>query len=164
MSQINIDLGCGMKKPEGWIGVDNRAFEGVDHVLDIGKDPLPFEDNSVDEIRAIHLFEHLYPEQLFFVMDECFRVMKPLGKLHIEVPKAGTPAYYVHPDHKLQFMPDTFGFFQTPAEGMDRHGYLKGFWHVSVLDSGFEEHIHVDLYPNKPQGKYPYTEVRQAND
>ena len=157
-----VDLGCGMRKKQGAIGIDSRPYVGVDHVLDIGKDRLPFEDNSVLEIYSIHVFEHLYPEELFFCMAECFRIIHPDGRLHIEVPKAGTPAYYIHPDHKIQYVEDSFGFFQVPAEGVDPHGYLTGFWHVDVdmSPTRFMQHIHVNMYPNKPNSShFPYKEI-----
>lgn len=163
---IYLDLGSGFKKHpsspnETWVGIDIRSFPETNHILDLGKDRLPFADNSISGIQAIHLFEHFYPEQLFHCIDECFRVLKPTGKLHIEVPKAGTPAYYIHPDHKLQFVEDTFGFFQVPgdAEHRDPHGYLKGFWHVNIIPQEFDQHIHVDMYPNKPEGRYDYVKV-----
>ncbi len=161
---INVDLGCGMKKPgsnaaEKWIGVDIRQFDGVDYVLDVGKDRLPFEDDSVNIIRASHLLEHLYSEQLFFCVDECWRVLKPAGEFQISVPKWGTKAWLVHPDHKMHFVEDTFGFFQVPSGGMDPHGYLKGFWHVSVQKSSNPEAIDVVMYPNKPGGRFEYVQI-----
>lgn len=163
-----LDLGSGYKKrpstpTEEWLGIDIRKFPNTDYVLDLGKDKLPFEDNSISGIQAIHLFEHFYPEQLFHCIEECFRVLKGTGKLHIEVPKAMTPAYFIHPDHKLPFLEDTFGFFQVPGdkEHNDPHGYLKGFWHVCIIEQPFNQHIHVDMYPNKPNGRFNYVEVKQ---
>ena len=167
--EICIDLGCGMKKmisntAEKWVGFDIRKFDGVDYVLNVGKDIFPAKTNSVKSIRAIHLFEHLYSDELFHWIEECWRVLKPTGTLFIEVPKAGTKAYYIHPDHKIQFVEDSFGFFQVPSEGKDPHGYLHGFWHVSVKESGNPETIKVEMYPNKPDGRFPYKEIVQQND
>lgn len=163
MDNIWLDLGCGKRKTKGWVGVDIRPFDGVDHVFDVGKDVFPFEDNSVDKIRAVHLFEHLYPEQLFFCVDECFRVLKPEGYLAIDVPKAGTRAYYAHPDHKIQFTQDTFGFFMVPDNrgNVDPHGYLKGFWRLEFMPCENPEVIVVQMHPNKPGGKFPFVEVHQ---
>jgi len=166
MKSFNVELGCGMKRPidspnEHWVGVDIRKFPGVDYVLNVGRDKLPFKDNSVDKISASHLLEHLYPEELFFCVDECWRVLKPKGVFRISVPKAETRAWFIHPDHKIHFVEDTFGFFQVPAEGKDPHGYLNGFWHVSVLKSPNPEVIDVEMYPNKPNGRFDYVEVHQ---
>ena len=159
--KIWVDLGCGKAKPEGYFGIDLRKMVGVDHVMDLGKDKLPFEDDSVDLLRALHILEHFYPEQLFYCMEECWRVLKPKGKIHIQVPKAGTHAYYLNPDHKIQFVEDTFGFFQVPGnpERIDPYGYLKGFWHVCILESPHDQHIILDMYPNKPNGRFDYVEV-----
>jgi len=154
---MKLDLGCGQRKKEGWIGIDSKEYPGVDYVLNIGKDKMPFENDSIDEIRSIHVFEHLYSEELFFCMEECFRIIKPTGTLYIEVPKANTPAFYAHPDHKIAFMPITFGFWQVPAYGKDVHGYLKGFWNVRAEEK--PESVEVFMYPNKPGGKFDYVEV-----
>lgn len=158
---MKINLGGGMKKMEGWVNVDIRPFPQVDYVLDIGKDKLPFEDNSVYEIFADNVYEHLTPDQLFFSIEECFRVLKPKGFLTVAVPKAGTKAFYIHPDHKIQFIEDTFGFFQVPdnPRHKDPHGYLKGFWNVTIIDQPNPEAVWVKMYPNKPGGEYPYVEV-----
>lgn len=155
---IKLDLGCGMRKAGGWIGFDIRKFDGVDYVLDIGKDKFPLKDNSIDEAKAIHVFEHLNADSLFHCIDECFRVIKPTGFLHIEVPIFGTRAWNIHPDHKMHWNKDMVGFFQVPAD-VDRHGYLKGFWHIEFLESGHDEALHFNLFPNK-MGivRYPYNE------
>jgi len=159
MNDIHLDIGCGMRKADGWIGLDIRQYKGVDHVLNIGSDAFPLPDDSCIEIKAIHVLEHLYPQELFHCMEEAWRVCNPKGSFYIEVPKAGTPAYYIHPDHKIQFVADTFGFFNVPSD-LDVHGYLNGFWHVAVED--LEQSIQATLYPNKPNGKYPYKEVKRV--
>jgi SAM-dependent methyltransferase len=165
MDKIALDLGAGKSKVnhEGYktLGVDIRNFDGIDIVMNLGKENIPFEDSSIDLISANHLFEHFYPEQLFHCIDECWRVLKPTGYLHIEVPKAGTPAYYLHPDHKIQFIEDTFGFWQVPSGGYDPHGYINKYWHVMVdKKQPFEQHIHVNMYPNKPDGRFDFVEIK----
>ena len=95
---LKVNLGCGMRKDKGWFGIDIRPFKGVDYVMNIGRAPLPFEDDSVDEMKSIHVFEHLYPEELFYCFNECFRVIKATGFLHVEVPIFPTRAWLIHPD------------------------------------------------------------------
>lgn len=54
-----IDLGCGPKKKEGSFGIDSVPNPGVDCVLNIAKNRLPFEDGTIDYIFTSHCLEHL---------------------------------------------------------------------------------------------------------
>lgn len=73
---IKIDLGCGKNKRDGFIGVDSIDFEGVDVVLNVGKDPWPWEDNTVDEVHASHFVEHLEADERIHFVNELHRVLK----------------------------------------------------------------------------------------
>lgn len=72
-----LDLACGGAKAEGFVGVDIAQVEGVDVVHDLTVAPWPFEDNSIDEARCHHFFEHLEPHQRVTFMNELYRVLKP---------------------------------------------------------------------------------------
>lgn len=78
---MKLNLGCGSKKVEGFIGVDIKAS---DVVADIRK--LPFDDDSADEIMAIHVCEHLYVHEIVGVLAEWRRVLEPEGILAVELP------------------------------------------------------------------------------
>src|SRR3972149_4347712 len=80
---MKLDIGCGNRKKEGYIGIDKVKFDCVDIVKDIQKG-LPFLDNVIDEIYCSHCLEHI--EDLIFVMNEFYRVLKKEGVLIIEVP------------------------------------------------------------------------------
>src|SRR4030042_4794091 len=82
---MKLDLGCGKNKREGFIGVDVRAFDGVDQVIDLSA-PWPWEDNSVDEVNCSHMVEHLKAEERIHFVNELFRVMKQSAKCTIIVP------------------------------------------------------------------------------
>lgn len=73
---IKIDVGCGKNKREGFLGMDVIPFEGVDIVIDAGKDRWPFDDESVDELHASHFVEHLEPEERIHFVNELYRVLK----------------------------------------------------------------------------------------
>lgn len=83
---LRIDLGCGKNKREGFLGVDTIDFDGVDVVLDIGKDRWPWDDDSVEEAHASHVVEHLKPGERIHFVNELHRVLKPGGKATIIVP------------------------------------------------------------------------------
>lgn len=82
---IKLDLGSGGTKKKGFIGIDAVLGPGVDieHNLEEG---IPFSDNSVGEIYASHFLEHVQNRKVPFVLKECARVLKPKGKVTIEVP------------------------------------------------------------------------------
>lgn len=155
-----VDLGCGKRKKPGYIGIDVRPFKEVDFQIDIEKDKFPFKDNSIDAIDSESMFEHLTSRGLFHCIDECWRVLKPKGQIRITVPKFPCGISVLHPDHKRFFIPDTFSFFQVPADGIDPHGYLNGrFWHVSILSKEDDIIISVIMYPNKKNGVYEYKKI-----
>jgi ubiquinone/menaquinone biosynthesis C-methylase UbiE len=78
---MKLNLGCGSKKIPGFIGVDIKS---ADVVADIRK--LPFDDDSADEIMAIHVCEHLPVREILSVIREWRRVLKPGGVMALELP------------------------------------------------------------------------------
>ena len=83
---IKLDIGCGKNKQSGFIGIDKIAFEGVDHVLDVGSEPLPYGDSTVAEIFSSHCVEHLKPLERIHFVNEAYRVLEKEGKMTIIVP------------------------------------------------------------------------------
>jgi predicted SAM-dependent methyltransferase len=79
-----IELGCGLKAKSGFIGVDIHWQVDCPFDLRIG---LPFNDNSIGFIYSEHALEHLYFNELYSILKECFRVMIPDAKLSITVPR-----------------------------------------------------------------------------
>jgi predicted SAM-dependent methyltransferase len=74
--RMKLNLGCGFDKREGWINTDRE--------IDLNKFPYPWKSNSADEMMMNDVLEHLlFPTK---VMEECWRILKPNGKLHIKVP------------------------------------------------------------------------------
>lgn len=85
-SPLKLDLGCGTKREEGFIGVDRIAFPNVDVVMDVGMARWPWDDASVDEVHSSHMLEHLKPLERVHFVNELWRVLKPTGKATIAVP------------------------------------------------------------------------------
>lgn len=72
-----LDLAIGnAPKVDGFLGVDIVKTDSTDIVADLTK-PWPFEDNSIDEARCHHFFEHLEPHERVHFMNELYRVLKP---------------------------------------------------------------------------------------
>lgn len=102
---MKIDFGCGPNKKEGFIGVDRQQFQkdgkdAVDVILDVGKDRMPWDAESVDEANCSHMIEHLdWPERVHFI-NELFRVMKKGAKCSMVFPHWNSARFYGDPTHK----------------------------------------------------------------
>lgn len=165
-------LGSGMKQyDKDTTTIDMKKFKGVDIICDVSRDRFPFKNNAFDFIIAEHLFEHLgwtdREDGLIHCLDECFRVIKPSGRLFFIVPCFPSDSALAHPEHKRFFVRNSFAFFHVPSEGKDCHGYLKGFWHPEFIEEKTSENYLVGyMYPNKKGkgSKYPYVKVRRTLD
>jgi len=104
---IRIDLGAGKNKRQGFLGVDIKAFDGVDIVADLTK-PWQWEDNSVAEIHASHFVEHLDAQERIHFANEAYRVLIPDGKLTIICPHYSSERAYGDLTHKW---PPVTGFW-----------------------------------------------------
>jgi|694.fasta_scaffold41825_7 predicted SAM-dependent methyltransferase len=71
---IGINLGCGAKKKEGFIGVDFVEAPNVDFFLNMEKESLPFEDYSIDYVFSSHFLEHI--ENHLFVLVKLVEFVK----------------------------------------------------------------------------------------
>jgi SAM-dependent methyltransferase len=82
MERIILNLGAGNVRIAGSISVDIQPIADIQ--ADLSKIPLEFEDNSIDGIYAFHIWEHFQDWKVF--IDECVRILKPNGFLHLKVP------------------------------------------------------------------------------
>lgn len=107
---IKYDLACGQNKQEGFIGVDYVKADGVDIVCDLEQFPWKFaKDNSTDELFVSHYVEHT--KDLIKFMDECYRILKPGGKLTILAPYYSSMRCWQDPTHVRAISEATFLYF-----------------------------------------------------
>lgn len=92
-----LNLGSGQAYREGYTNIDCQALAKADITMDLEGEPWPFEDGSVTEIIANHVFEHFY--DLLWVMKECHRVMASGAMLRIAVPHQCSDGYWGDPTH-----------------------------------------------------------------
>lgn len=106
---LRLDFGCGVRKKEGYHGIDIKPFPGVDTVLDAGTQPWPWGDNTVDEVYASHFIEHLTAQQRIHFVNEAYRVLKPNGQLNMVAPSWSSMRAYGDLTHQwppvTQFWP-----------------------------------------------------------
>jgi GT2 family glycosyltransferase len=80
---LKLNLGAGGIHVPGFLSVDlNDPRSHVD--MDVTK--LDFDDGTVSEIMASHLFEHISPFKVEEMLRDWLRVLKPGGRLVMELP------------------------------------------------------------------------------
>lgn len=77
-----MNIGAGKKRIDGWVSVDLAGEPDI--VADVRTLPLP--DGCADEAMAIHVIEHLYRWDAPAALKEWHRVIKPGGRLILELP------------------------------------------------------------------------------
>ena len=132
---LRVDLGCGVNKPDGHIGVDKFPGEVVDIVADLSQ-KFPFPDHSVDEIRAYDFIEHL-PEPIH-TMNEIWRIGKPNAKVDIFVPSTDGRGAFQDPTHVSFWNVHSFYYYSVEhpkyLELCQRYGF-NGAFKVNRLEN-----------------------------
>ena len=88
-SSRKLHIGAGDNFLQGWLNTDIHyrykkvAFLNAARVF-------PFEDNTFDYIFSEHQIEHITYPQAKFMLNECFRILKPNGKIRISTPNLKT--------------------------------------------------------------------------
>lgn len=105
---INID--AGLATIPTFVNIDVTGKGKLN--LDIGKEKLPFDDDSVDLIFSYHALEHI-PDYLS-AMSEIHRVLKHGGRLLLGLPYVTVTKYHlVNPYHLHNFNEHSFDFFDV---------------------------------------------------
>ena len=97
---MKLDLGCGIRKQEGHVGVDSMTLPGVDVVFDLRQVPWPWPDNSVDRVFSAHFVEHLTSAERIVFFNEVWRVLKPGAEAEIITPDWSHASAYGDPTHQ----------------------------------------------------------------
>ncbi len=119
MEKSILDIGCGTDKVQGAVGIDRVKLPGVDVVHDLNKFPYPFKNETFDEVYLLDVIEHL--DNVVGVIEECYRLLKPGGKLHIRVVYWNHKYAWSDPTHNRGFSEISFEFFT----GKRRSYYTK---------------------------------------
>jgi len=106
-----VDIGCGINKTVNSIGLDCYPHKGVDIVRDAEKYTLPFTSHTVDYIYAFDFIEHI--EDWVYFFNECWRILKPGGKLEVHYPDGDSSGHKWHPAHKKAWYPQSFEYLRA---------------------------------------------------
>ena len=151
---MELLLGCGSnhKKQmstqgrESWDGLvtlDINDDHQPDVVHDISKLPLPFDDNTFDEIHAYEVLEHVGAQgdwRFFFDQwSDFWRVLKPGGRVLGHSPHYASPWAFGDPGHTRIITLESFTFLQQPNYA-DQVGRTAMTDYRFCYDADFEVH------------------------
>lgn len=80
-----LHLGCGSHIIDGWLNSDFLPYSERVVRLDVTK-RFPFPDGTFDYVFSEHMIEHIPHAQGQHMLNECFRVLRPNGKVRITTP------------------------------------------------------------------------------
>lgn len=118
---VRVDLACGKRKKEGFIGVDRVATEATDMVHDLMEFPWPFESDSIYEFNCEHFVEHIPmtlksgENGLIKFMEEAYRCLMPGGTIRIAAPYYSSIEAWQDPTHVRAISERTFVYFDRKA-------------------------------------------------
>lgn len=144
---MKLNIGAGAERFPGFKNVDFDERENPDYNFNVEKDVWPFEDNSVEEIIANHVLEHL-GDGFMHCMQEMYRVLKHGSSIHIRVPHHRHNSYYADPTHKRTIMAETFRMMGKKHNKSARENKWRTSRLADVYDIDFEV-VHEEMIPDE---------------
>ena len=116
MSERVLDVGCGINKYPGSIGIDRNPASRADVLCDLDRFPYPFRDSSFTAVRATHVIEHV--SDVIRAMEEFHRITVAGGRLFIVTPHYTDYSSFCDPTHRWHLNSFSFRYF-----GQDHGGF-----------------------------------------
>ena len=104
-----LDVGCGIRKAPGAIGIDRNPASNADVICDLDRFPYPLADNAFDVVLAVHVIEHV--ADVIRTVEEFHRVLKPGGRIRIETPHYTDFSSFCDPTHRSHLNSFSFRYF-----------------------------------------------------
>lgn len=81
-----LHIGCGNNiLDNGWLNTDYYLYSDTIMYLDATQ-PFPLDNESFDYVFSEHMIEHISYPQGQMMLNECFRILKPNGRIRISTP------------------------------------------------------------------------------
>ncbi len=118
-----LDVGCGIKKYPGSVGIDNNPASKADVLCDLDRLPYPFRDSSFDEIRVIHVIEHV--SNVIGAMEEFHRLARPGGRIVLATPHYTDFSSFCDPTHRWHLNSYSFRYFGEDNAGFGYYSAVR---------------------------------------
>lgn len=124
-----LDVGCGINKAPGSIGIDRNPASAADVLCDLDRFPYPFRDNSFDRLEAVHVIEHV--SDVIRTMEEFHRLVRPGGRIRVVTPHYTDFSSYCDPTHRWHLNSFSFRYFGENHGGFGYYSPVR-FRELSV--------------------------------
>lgn len=104
-----LDVGCGVNKHPGAIGLDRNPNTRADVIADLDHFPFPFRDSTFREVRATHVIEHV--ADVIRTMEEFHRLLAPGGRVIVITPHYTDFSSFCDPTHRWHLNSFSFRYF-----------------------------------------------------
>jgi len=104
-----LDVGCGINKLAGAIGIDRNADSRADVICDLDVFSYPFKSSSFDHVHAAHVIEHV--ADVMGTMEEFHRLVRPGGTIFLATPHYTDFSSFCDPTHRWHLNSYSFRYF-----------------------------------------------------
>lgn len=107
---LQLNLGCGFKKKEGFINVDYSEGTSPDVCIDLATQKWPWENNSVSRIEFEFSLEQMGDNKshLFHILKEVYRVCASKAVVFVRAVHPRHDQFYLNPLCVHRLSPDFF--------------------------------------------------------
>ena len=124
-----LDIGCGINKYPGAIGLDRSLGTRADVIADLDHFPYPLRDGSFREVRAIHVIEHV--SDVIRMMEEIHRLLASGGRVFIATPHYTDFSSFCDPTHRWHLNSFSLRYFGPDHAGFGYYSKVR-FHEISV--------------------------------
>jgi SAM-dependent methyltransferase len=126
--QLGLNVGSGQRRFDSvddvqWVNIDSvdRPDQHPDQLIDVGSEPLPYDDGTVDYCVLHQVYEHFGLGEGERVIRECHRVLRNKGSLILTMPdmKALAQRWLLGQITDYIYFVNVYGAYQ--GEPGDRH-------------------------------------------
>jgi len=160
---VKLNLGCGNKHLQGFVNVDmanNWCERKPDLEADVRSLGLPAA--YADEIHAYHVFEHFYRYEADDILADWVRILKPGGKLVLELPCLdkilGLFDYFHKTGKDLQYNLTMWGLYGDP--GYENPAMVHRWCYAEAELTDMMERCGLKVSSHKPETHQPVRDMR----